>query len=93
MRAAETGALLVHPYDHPHVVAGQGTTGLELEDQLPQLDTVLVATGGGGLAAGVAAWYASRIRVVSVEPAACPALAEALAAGKPVDVPVGRNRG
>jgi threonine dehydratase len=88
-RADQTGALLVHPYDHPQVVAGQGTVGLELEQQLPDLDTVLVAAGGGGLAAGVAAWYAGRCRVVAVEPEACPALATALREGRPVDVSVG----
>ncbi|MGD8330734.1 MAG: threonine/serine dehydratase [Acidobacteriota bacterium] len=88
-RAEETGALLVHPYDHPQVVAGQGTVGRELEEQLPQLDTVLVAAGGGGLAAGVAAWYAGRRRVIAVEPEGCPALARALEAGEPVEVPVG----
>jgi len=88
-RAEETGALLVHPYDHPEVVAGQGTVGRELEEQLPELDTVLVAVGGGGLAAGVAAWYAGRRRVVSVEPEGCPALASAMEAGRPVEVSVG----
>jgi threonine dehydratase len=88
-RAAETGALLVHPYDHPQVVAGQGTVGLEMEEQLPHLDTILVAVGGGGLAAGVAAWYAGRRRVVAVEPEACPALHSAMEAGRPVEVPVG----
>ncbi len=88
-RAAESGALLVHPYDHPDVVAGQGTVGLELERQLPEAETILVAVGGGGLAAGVAAWYAGRRRVVSVEPEGCPALASAMVAGEPVEVPVG----
>jgi threonine dehydratase len=88
-RAALSGALLVHPYDHEDVVAGQGTVGLEIEEQLPEADTILVAVGGGGLAAGVAAWYASRRRVISVEPEGCPALASALEAGEPVEVPVG----
>jgi len=88
-RARESGALLVHPDDHEHVVAGQGTVGREIETQLPDLDTVLVAVGGGGLAAGVAAWFESSLRVVSVEPERCPALASALEAGEPVDVPVG----
>ena len=88
-RAAESGALLIHPYDHEQVVAGQGTAGLELEQQLPDLDTILVAVGGGGLAAGVAAWFSSRRRVVSVEPSGCPTLAAAKKAGKPVEVPVG----
>ena len=88
-RAAKTGALLVHPYDHPDVVAGQGTVGREMEDQLPEIDTVLVAVGGGGLAAGVAAWYRSERRVVTVEPEGCAALACALDAGRPVEVSVG----
>jgi len=88
-RAAESGALLIHPYDHPAVVAGAGTVGREFEDQLPELDTIVVAVGGGGLAGGVAGWYASRRRVVSVEPERCPALASAMEAGQPVDVPVG----
>ena len=88
-RASESGALLVHPYDHEQVVAGAGTAGREIEEQLPDLDTILVAVGGGGLAAGVAAWYESRRRVVSVEPEGCPSLAAAMEAGEPVEVPVG----
>ena len=88
-RALETGALLVHPYDHPDVVAGQGMVGQEMEDQLPDVDTILVAVGGGGLAAGIAAWYQSERKVVTVEPENCTTLASALAAGQPVDVRVG----
>ena len=88
-RATETGALLVHPYDHPEVVAGQGTLGRELAEQLPELDAVLVAAGGGGLVAGVAAWYRGTVRVVSVEPQSCPTLAAARQAGEPVEVEVG----
>lgn len=88
-RAEESGALLVHPYDHPDVVAGQGTLGRELEEQVAELDTIVVAAGGGGLVAGVAAWYAGRRRIVAVEPEGCPTLAEALRAGEPVTVPVG----
>lgn len=88
-RAAESGALLVHPYDQPEVVAGQGTCGRELQRQSPELDTVMVAVGGGGLAAGVAAWYAGDARVVTVEPESCPTLARALEAGEPVEVSVG----
>lgn len=88
-RAQESGALLIHPYDHEQVVAGQGTVGREMEAQLPDLDTVLVAVGGGGLAAGVAAWYQSERRVVSVEPQGCPTLAAAMEAGEPVEVTVG----
>jgi threonine dehydratase len=88
-RALETGALLVHAYDDQDVVAGQGLVGREMEGQLPDVDTVLVAVGGGGLAAGVAAWYQSERQVVTVEPESCTSLASALAAGQPVDVNVG----
>lgn len=88
-RAAESGALMVHPYDQAEVVAGQGTVGKELSEQLPELDTVLVAVGGGGLCAGVAAWYRGDVRVVAVEPETCPTLAEARKAGRPMDVEVG----
>jgi threonine dehydratase len=87
-RAAATGALLVHPYDHELVVAGQGTVGRELAEQAPELDTVLVAVGGGGLIAGVASWYRGNAKVVSVEPEAIPAMERALVAGQPVDVDV-----
>jgi len=88
-RRAETGAMEVHAYDHPMVLAGQGTTAREFEQDAPELTHVLVATGGGGLIGGMAAWYAGRVKVVSVEPAACPALHDALAAGRPVPSPVG----
>jgi len=87
-RRIETGALRVHAYDQPEVVAGQGTTGREFESQAPDLDTVLVAVGGGGLIGGVAAWFGGRVRVVGVEPATSRALDAALEAGTPVDVPV-----
>jgi threonine dehydratase len=88
-RAAEVGALFMHAYDQPEVVAGQGTIGAELSEQVSDADTVLVAMGGGGLIGGIAAWFASDVRVIGVEPAACPTLTDALAAGKPVDAPVG----
>ncbi|MGZ4131096.1 MAG: threonine/serine dehydratase [Actinomycetota bacterium] len=88
-RAAEAGALFMHAYDQPEVVAGQGTIGAELSEQVPDADTILVAVGGGGLIGGIAAWFASDVRVIGVEPAACPTLTDALAAGKPVDAPVG----
>lgn len=87
-RAQETGALPIHAYDDAHVLAGQGTLALELEEQVPQLDTVLVAVGGGGLIGGVAAWYQKRAQVVGVEPANAPTLFQALQAGRPVDVEV-----
>ena len=66
---------------------GQGSVGLELESQVADLDTVLVAVGGGGLIAGIAAWYAGRVKVVGVEPRLSPTLTMALAAGAPVDAP------
>jgi threonine dehydratase len=87
-RASETGALLVHPYDHADVVAGQGTMGRELERQAGPLDTVVVATGGGGFVGGQAAWFAGRVRVVSVEPATSRCLHAALEAGRPIPVEV-----
>jgi len=88
-RQAETGALDVHAYDHPAVLAGQGTVGREFEQDAPELTDLLVATGGGGLIGGIAAWYQGRVRVISVEPEACPSLHNALAAGAPVSSPVG----
>lgn len=89
LRRAETGALSVHAYDQPEVVAGQGTVAAELSVQAPELDTVLVAVGGGGLIAGVATWMGTTTRVVAVEPIRAPTLHAALAAGEPVDVDVG----
>ncbi|WP_432488252.1 serine/threonine dehydratase [Kineococcus sp. SYSU DK018] len=88
-RASAPGALAVHAYDDPAVLAGQGTVALELSEQAPDLDTVLVATGGGGLIGGVAAWYGTGTRVVSVETHGAPTMHAALAAGRPVDVAVG----
>ena len=88
VRAAETGALVVHAFDEEHVVAGQGTVGLEFEQQAPELDTVLVAVGGGGLIGGIAAWYGSRTRVIGVEPELAPTLHRAIGSGAPVDVAV-----
>ena len=87
-RQAQTGALEIHAYDHADVLAGQGTVAREFEADAPDLTHVLVATGGGGLIGGMAAWFAGRIKVVSVEPEGCATLFSALAAGQPVDVPV-----
>lgn len=89
VRQSETGALEVHAYDHPDILAGQGTVGREFEMDAPDLTHVLVATGGGGLIGGIAAWYAGSTGVVSVEPEGCPTLHNALLAGYPVDAPVG----
>lgn len=84
-----TGAVRMHPYDQPAVVAGQGTIGRELEAQCSSIDTVLVAVGGGGLIAGIASWFAGTdVRVVGVEPTTSRSLHAALEAGAPVDVPV-----
>jgi threonine dehydratase len=88
-RQEETGALLMHPFDQPEVIAGQGTIGIELEEQVPGLDTVLVAIGGGGLIAGIAAWFRGRVRVVGVEPTRCATMSAALQAGEPVVADVG----
>src|SRR5580700_478893 len=81
---AKTGALAVHAYDQPETLLGQGSVGLELEADRKEIDTLLVAVGGGGLIGGIAAWYAGRTRVVSVEPEAAPTLHDALKAGHPV---------
>jgi threonine dehydratase len=86
---AETGALSVHAFDQVETMLGQGTVGLELERQVPDLDTLLVAVGGGGLIAGIAAWYEGKVKVVGVEPRLAPTLSMALAAGRPVDAPAG----
>jgi threonine dehydratase len=88
-RQEETGALLMHPFDQPEVIAGQGTIGIELDEQMLAVDTVLVAIGGGGLIAGIAAWFRRRVRVVGVEPVGCATMTAALAAGRPVVAPVG----
>ena len=88
-RQAETGALEIHAYDHPAVLAGQGTVGRELQEQAPDLTHILVAVGGGGLIGGIAGWYAGGAEVVAVEPEGCPALHRALLASHPVPSPVG----
>jgi threonine dehydratase len=88
-RAAETGALVMHPFDQPEVIAGGGTLGIEIDEQVPDVDTVLIGVGGGGPLAGIAAWCGDRVRVVGVEPEGCASMTVALAAGAPVTVPVG----
>jgi len=87
--AARTGALRVHAYDQAETLIGQGTLGLELEEQTPDIDTLLIAVGGGGLIGGVAAWFGGRIKIVGVEPELSPTLFMALEAGEPVDAPAG----
>jgi threonine dehydratase len=86
---AQSGALTVHAFDQTETLLGQGTIGLELEEQAPDLDTLLVPVGGGGLIGGITAWYGGRIKIVGVEPEASPTLARALEAGRPVDAEVG----
>jgi threonine dehydratase len=88
-RAFDTGAAFLHPYDQPAVVAGQGTLALELAEQEPTLDTVIVPVGGGGLIGGIAAWFASDVTVIGVETERCPTMTAALADGEPVNVEVG----
>jgi threonine dehydratase len=86
----ETGAVFIHPFDHPDIVAGQGTLGLEVLEQAPEVDTVLVPTGGGGLLAGVAiAIKAVRpdVRVIGVQAAGAAAYPPSLEAGTPLRLP------
>ena len=87
--AQQSGALRVHAFDQDETMLGQGTIGIELDEQAPDIDTLLVSVGGGGLIAGVAAWYAGRIKVIGVEPFASPTLTKALQAGHPVDADAG----
>jgi threonine dehydratase len=87
--AQQSGALRVHAFDQDETMLGQGTIGIELDEQAPEFDTLLVSVGGGGLIAGVAAWYAGRVKVIGVEPFASPTLTKALEAGRPVDADAG----
>lgn len=87
--AAQSGALAVHAYDQIETLLGQGSVGLEFEEQAPQLDSLVVAVGGGGLIGGIASWYGSRVRIIGVEPEAAPTLTRALEAGRPVDAEAG----
>jgi threonine dehydratase len=83
--SAAEGLPMIHPYDSFATVAGAGTLGLELHDEVPGLDRVVIACGGGGLYAGVANALAGRVEVQPVEPELCPHLHDAVAAGEPVD--------
>ncbi len=87
--ARQTGAMPVPAFDQNETIIGQGTLGLELAEQAPDIDTLLVSVGGGGLIAGIAAWYAGRIKVIGVEPFASPTLSKALEAGHPIDAEAG----
>ena len=89
LHAATSGAMPIHAFDQPETLLGQGTVGQEFEADAPDLDTLLVAVGGGGLIGGVAAWCAGRVKVVGVEPEGAPTLHHAFAAGQPVDAPAG----
>ncbi|MGY1708552.1 threonine ammonia-lyase [Geodermatophilus sp. SYSU D00758] len=85
--AERTGAVFIHPFDHPDVIAGQGSVGIELLHQCPDVATVVVCTGGGGLVSGIAAAVKGRrpdVRVVAVQAAAAAAFPASLAAGRPV---------
>ncbi|MET0736473.1 MAG: threonine ammonia-lyase [Microbacterium sp.] len=91
--AERTGAVFIHPFDHPDVIAGQGTLGLELCDELPGLDTIVLGIGGGGLIAGVAAAAKARaaaegrtVRVIGVQAENSAAYPASLAAGRPLEV-------
>jgi threonine dehydratase len=86
---AQSGAMAVHAFDQVETMLGQGTIGLELAEQVPDLDTLLVAVGGGGLIGGIAAWFANDVRVIAVEPEAAPTLFRAREAGRPVDAEAG----
>jgi threonine dehydratase len=86
---ARRGALPVHAYEQLETLQGQGTLGRELHEQAPDLDTLLVAVGGGGLIGGIAGWYRGALQIVGVEPELAPTLSFALRAGRPVDAPAG----
>ncbi|MEO8432345.1 MAG: threonine/serine dehydratase [Acidobacteriota bacterium] len=87
--AADSGALPVHAFDQTETLLGQGTLAMEIEEQSPALDTILVPVGGGGLLGGIASWYEGRARIVGVEPENAPTLTRALEAGRPVDAEAG----
>ncbi|EDX84529.1 Pyridoxal-phosphate dependent enzyme superfamily [Synechococcus sp. PCC 7335] len=89
VRAAQTNALVIHAFDQWEVIAGQGTVGLEFEKQSPDLDTILVSVGGGGLIGGIAAWYQGHCKVVSIEPERAPTLHDSMAIGERAIVEVG----
>ncbi len=87
----KTGAFFIHPFDDPYVIAGQGTIGLEIAEELPEIDSVLVPVGGGGLISGIALtlkhlYRDRKLNVIGVEPEADPKLTRALNAGKPISI-------
>jgi threonine dehydratase len=85
----KSGAMAVHAFDQDETILGQGTIGVELDEQAADIDTLLVSVGGGGLIAGIAAWYARRVKVIGVEPITSPTLTKALEAGQPTDAETG----
>lgn len=85
----ESGAMPIHAFDQIETLLGQGSVGLELESQVNDLTTLLIAVGGGGLIAGISSWYDGRIKIVGVEPELAPTLTRALEAGHPVDAEAG----
>jgi threonine dehydratase len=86
--AAGSGAVELHAFDQPAVVAGQGTCAREIMDQIPTATSIIAAVGGGGLIGGIASWARQDLTVVGVESEGCPTLYRARAEGRPVDVPV-----
>ncbi len=85
----ESGAFMAHAYDQPEVVAGQGTAALEICEQLEDVDTIVVAVGGGGLIGGIASWARDDVNVIAAEPTRCSSLHAARRHGGPVKVRVG----
>jgi threonine dehydratase len=86
---AQSGAMRIHAYDQHETLLGAATTGLELARQSNDIDTLLIAVGGGGLIGGVASWFAGEIEIIGVEPEKAPTLVSALRAGRPVDAEAG----
>lgn len=90
----QQGLTMIPPFDHPDVIAGQGTCGLEILDQWPEVRSIMVPVGGGGLLGGICAAVratGARVRVIGVEPAGIPKLSTAVAADRPTDIPVGSS--
>lgn len=87
--AAQTHALPIHAFEQLETLLGQATLGREWQEQAPDLDTLLIAVGGGGLIGGVASWYRGAVKIVGVEPELAPTLTLALREGHPVDAPAG----
>src|SRR5205814_6979146 len=80
---AGSGAMAIHAYDQVETMLGQGSVGLEIEEDAPDVETLLVSVGGGGLIGGIAAWYENRVKVIAVESDGAPTLRDAFVAGPP----------